>query len=128
MQSKPRKIFVADDDADILQILCLMLQTKGYIVQTSKDASEILRFTKEELPDLVLLDIWMSGADGRLICRELKSNNLTSHIPVLFISANSNIREITAESHADGFIAKPFEMDKMLETVRSMLFRSEINK
>jgi DNA-binding response OmpR family regulator len=126
MHTKKKKIFVADDDEDIVQILSLMLQTKGYQVQTSRDASEILSFQSDNLPDLVLLDIWMSGVDGRDICSQLKSNVLTSQIPVLFISANSNIRDITRDSNADGYIAKPFEMNDMLETVEQMLYPTRI--
>ena len=128
MITEREKIFVADDDDDIVHILSLMLQTKGYEVQTSRDATEILTFTPGNLPDLVMLDIWMSGVDGREICRKLKEDPVTRHIPVLFISANANIQEITNESMADGFIAKPFEMEDMLTKVKATLASSGINR
>src|SRR6478672_406679 len=107
---KRKKIFIADDDRDILQIMHLMLQTKAYDVETTCNAKNIFEFGKD-LPDLILLDIWMSGVDGREICSQLKKNERTKNIPVLFISANSNIKKIAEQYHADGYIAKPFEMD-----------------
>jgi len=88
---KRKKIFIADDDRDILQIMHLMLQTKPYAVETTSNAKNIFEFEKD-LPDLILLDIWMSGVDGREICSQLKKNERTKNIPVIFISANSNIK------------------------------------
>lgn len=121
MQDELKKIFVADDDPDILDILEMMLQTRGYMVSVSSNANELFDYSQDQLPDLVLLDIWMSGLDGRDICARLKENNLTKHIPVLFISANSNIKAITKEYNADGYIAKPFDMHMLLNTVSDML-------
>jgi CheY-like chemotaxis protein len=123
METRSKKIYVADDDEDILQIISLMLQTEGYRVETSRDASGILAFEKTDLPDLILLDIWMSGVDGGEVCRSIKQHADTRHIPVLFISANSNIEEITKAHEADGFIAKPFEMDDMLKKIHNTLQR-----
>jgi CheY-like chemotaxis protein len=117
MKGKGRKIFVADDDEDILQIVCMMLETEGYEVAISTNAKIIFDYTEQELPDVILLDIWMSGVDGREICAQLKKDPSTKDIPVLFISANSNIFDITKKCKADGFIAKPFEMEDLLEKV-----------
>src|SRR5689334_4903101 len=113
MDNEVYKVFIADDDQDILDILKLMLKTRGYQVFVSNNGSELFEFTAHELPDLVLLDIWMSGVDGRDICRRLKSNNLTKDIPVIFISANSNIQSIAKEYCAEGYIAKPFDMEML---------------
>ena len=124
MDTKEKKIFVADDDADILDIISMMLETQGYKVITNSKAKDILEYIKTELPDLILLDIWMSGLDGRTICGQLKSNNLTKDIPVIFISANSNIKEITKEYNADGFISKPFEMNYLFNVVNDNLHNS----
>jgi CheY-like chemotaxis protein len=121
MDNEVRRIFIADDDPDILDILRLMLQTRGYHVLLSNDGSELFEYAEEELPDLVLLDIWMSGIDGRDICARLKKSENTKHIPVLFISANSNIQAITKECGAEGFIAKPFDMEMLLNKVSDLL-------
>ncbi|MBC7936145.1 MAG: response regulator [Rhizobacter sp.] len=121
MQQKIVKIFIADDEVDILDILKLMLKTHGYQVITSTDPNTIFEFKAAELPDIILLDIWMSGLDGRDICKQLKQTALTKDIPVIFVSANSNIMEIAKECHANGYIAKPFEMSHLLKTINANL-------
>src|SRR6187399_479517 len=107
MNNDMKKIFIAEDDEDILGILRIMLGNHGYEIIQSNDPGDIFRNEKNELPDLILLDIWMSGIDGRDICGQLKKNERTKTIPVIFISANSNIEEISKEYGADGFISKP---------------------
>jgi DNA-binding response OmpR family regulator len=116
-----KKIFIADDEADILDILSLMLKTHGYEVIATSNATDVFEIKQEELPDMILLDIWMTGIDGRDICKRLKQTDITKQIPVIFISANSNIVDITTECNAQGFIAKPFEMSEMLTTVEKTL-------
>ena len=121
MPEKVKKIFIADDEVDILDILKLMLKTHGYDVTATSDPTIIFSYEPSQLPDIILLDIWMSGLDGRDVCRQLKLSELTKHIPVIFISANSNIVEIAAECNAEGYIAKPFEMSHLLSTINASL-------
>ena len=118
-----KKIFIADDDPDILEILSLMLKMAGYDTHASSNANDIFSYTSG-FPDLILLDIWMSGIDGREICRMLKTNAVTENIPVVFLSANSRINEITKEYKAQDYIAKPFEMDHLLTKVKRILAES----
>src|SRR4051812_9043999 len=99
MDNTTKHIFIADDDADILQIISMMLNTQGYQVETSNNAYTIFN-ERTNFPDLILLDVWMSGIDGRDICSKLKANDATKNIPVVFISANSNIVEITRQFNA----------------------------
>jgi DNA-binding response OmpR family regulator len=124
MADLEKKIFIADDDADILSILELMLQTKGYTVHATTNANDIFNY-KNDLPDLILLDIWMTGVDGRDICTHLKEDDQMKHIPVVFISANSGIKEITEQYHAQDYIAKPFEMKYLLNKVHDILFSEQ---
>jgi len=121
MQQPMKKIFIADDEVDILDILKLMLKTHGYDVTATSDPNIIFNYDPSELPDVILLDIWMSGLDGRDVCRQLKQTELTKHIPVIFISANANIIDIAAECNAEGYIAKPFEMSHLLKTINASL-------
>lgn len=122
-----KKIFVADDDRDILDILSMMLSSKGYKVHATINALDIFDETTE-LPDVILLDIWMSGLDGRDVFARLKEADRTKNIPVIFISANSRLAEIAAEHNADGFIAKPFEMNQLFEKVQEVLLQKTGNK
>ena len=75
-----KKILVADDDPAILDALQMMLELEGYEVITTVDGETIYKMEKE-YPDLLLLDIWMSGQDGRDICKYLKKDPHTKHIP-----------------------------------------------
>lgn len=107
---------VADDDPAIVDSIKLMLEISGYEVVTSVDAS-ILEVLNYELPNLLLLDIWMSGIDGRKICKKIKATERTKYIPVVLVSASKDVRKSAQESGADAFLAKPFEMDDLLALV-----------
>lgn len=112
-----KRILIADDDPSILDALQMMLEDAGYEVYTTVDG-ETVGIMFEQSPDLLLLDIWMSGQDGRDICKALKSQSTTNKIPIIMISANRDTEEISLEAGADDFITKPFEMDYLLEKVK----------
>ena len=111
-----KKILVADDNPAILDALQIMLEEEGYEVETTIDGATALDM-KGRLPDLILLDIWMSGIDGRDICKQFKKDSSTNHIPIVLISATKDIAQIAKDSGADDFISKPFQMDNLLEIV-----------
>ena len=110
---------IADDDPGIVDAVEMLLEFEGYKVTSTVDGSTVLDM-KTELPDLLLLDIWMSGEDGRDICKKLKSVNSTKNIPVIMISASRDIRESAMAAGADDFLAKPFEMDDLLKKIESL--------
>jgi len=110
---------IADDDPGIVDAVEMLLEFEGYAVTSTVDGATVLDM-KDELPDLLLLDIWMSGEDGRDICKQLKSNSLTKNIPVIMISASRDIKSSALAAGADDFIAKPFEMDELLEKIESL--------
>jgi len=107
---------IADDDPGIVDAVEMLLEFEGYEVTSTVDGSTVLDM-KDELPDLLLLDIWMSGEDGRDICRKLKSINSTKNIPVIMISASRDIKASAMAAGADDFLAKPFEMDELLKKI-----------
>jgi DNA-binding response OmpR family regulator len=113
---KQKKIMIADDDPGIVDAVEMMLEFEGYKVTSTVDGATVLDM-KEELPDLLLLDIWMSGEDGRDICKKLKSENITKNIPVIMISASRDIRDSAMAAGADDFLAKPFEMDELIKRI-----------
>lgn len=111
------RILIVDDDPDILEVTSMILETKGYEVDTSGDGNNIV----EIMPDLLLLDIWMSGKYGTDICKELKANDKTRQIKIIMISANRDIAEIARECGADGFISKPFKIKQIVEEIQKHL-------
>ena len=117
-----KKIVVADDDKDIVVVLSMMLEDAGYEVQSTANGHTVQKVC-DYLPDLLLLDIWMAGVDGRDICKQLKNQRLTKHIPIIMVSANQDTEKIAREAGADDFIAKPFDMDDLLTMVEKRINR-----
>ena len=76
-----KRILIAEDDEGILDAMKIMLEMEGYEVKTTVDG-DALHNMEEELPDLLILDIWMAGMDGRTICRYLKSQDAQSTFPL----------------------------------------------
>lgn len=103
-----KRIYIADDDPSILEVISIILGSRGYDVITSPDGISL--DTLEVLPDLIFLDIRMSGTDGGEICRHFKSQPHKSQVPVVLISANRDIDEIAQKCGADDFLPKPFEI------------------
>ena len=119
MEQLAKKILVVDDDPDILDALQMLLEFAGYEVKTSEkgEYAENLHDTNGGLPDLIILDVLLSGKDGRLICQKLKSQRDTKHIPIIMISAHPNAKQSVSAVGANDFIAKPFDMDEFLAMV-----------
>lgn len=111
-----KRILVVDDDQDILFVLKLMLEMKGYTVELSSDPGKLLKMDTE-LPSLLLLDIWMGNYDGREICQQLKSDPATKDLPVILLSASRDIEQSAKDAGADDFLAKPFEQKHLLEKI-----------
>jgi DNA-binding response OmpR family regulator len=111
-----KKVMIADDDPGIVDSLSMMLEFEGYEVSSTMNGATLLHLG-EDLPDLLLLDIWMSGIDGRDICKQLKLQQHTSKMPILMISASKDIQLSALEAGADDFLAKPFEMEELLQKV-----------
>ncbi len=112
-----KKVLVADDDPAICEGISMILEDAGYGVITTTDGQTVTE-VKKDVPDIILLDIWMSGVDGREVCRDLKQQETTKNIPVVMISANKDTEQMALSCGADGFIAKPFEMEDLLAKVK----------
>lgn len=108
-----KKIYVADDDGNILELMSMILKAKGFEVITSSDGKSLSSLGC--LPDLVFLDIGMSGSDGSEICRAFKSVNGNARIPVVLVSANVNLKEIAGNCGADDVLPKPFDIRSVVE-------------
>jgi two-component system phosphate regulon response regulator PhoB len=116
-----KKILVIEDDKDIRDTIVLILKEEHYAVVDSGD-SKILKHLHEHNPDLILMDNWLtewkSDANGQQLSKQLKTNPSTNHIPIVMMSAVSNIKEIAAEGLADDYIMKPFDIADLLAIVK----------
>src|SRR5476651_2896400 len=119
-----KKILVIEDDKDIRDALVLILEEDNYEVISSGD-SKILKTVTEIKPSLVLMDNWLtewkSDANGQQLSKQLKTNPETNHIPIIIISAVSNIKEIAEEGLADSYLKKPFDMTELVDMVKKYI-------
>lgn len=115
------KILVVDDDESILDAISLILEEDGYQVTTTAKGQEVFKKVKDERPELILLDVLLSGMDGREICKTLKTDPKTKNIPIVMISAHPTASKSAKASGADHFLPKPFGMEELLTTVNKFL-------
>ncbi len=122
-----KKILILDDDLDILAVMQLLFKTKGFDVVALSRWEEVYDKVETFKPHLILLDVLLSGNDGRDICRDLKHKPSTRSIPIVMFSANPSAAENIHEYGADDFIHKPFEVIDLLNTINKHLQRSAQN-
>ncbi|HWH64019.1 MAG TPA: response regulator [Ginsengibacter sp.] len=119
------KILVVDDDTDILSVMEILLTMKGFEVEVITKGENTFPKIETFKPDLILLDVLISGHDGRTICRKLKADKETMHIPIIMFSAHPGAAATIAEYGADDFIAKPFDVTNLLQKVKHQLETSK---
>ena len=117
MQNKQKKILVVDDEPDILEFLQELLEGEGYIVAIADKAEHVEKLHDASLPDLILIDVLLSGKDGHEVVKHLKGQEVTRHIPVIMFSAHQGAEKTARAAGADDFVAKPFEIDEVLAKI-----------
>ena len=118
LPGKKTIVLVADDDNDLLQLVKMQLQHAGFAVQLSPNGRGITNMATETHPDIILLDITMDGISGGDICKKLKSDTMTSDIPIIMFSANDNIEQVVRNCGANDFVRKPFNVAEITEKIR----------
>jgi DNA-binding response OmpR family regulator len=116
-----KNILIVDDQNDILDVLKEALEMEGYNVIALTYTEDIIRSANEHQPDLVMLDFLLAGINGGEHCHFLKTNPLTSHIPVIMLSGYPRVLESLGNYGADMFIPKPFDLEKITSTVKHLL-------
>ena len=118
---KNKTILICDDDESILKILCLILKNFGFNVISEKNSPNVFSMIDIGKPDLLLLDLWMPALNGDEVIRDLKSNPVTRNMPIILISASPEAKNVAAETGADGFLAKPFQLQELMGLIESKL-------
>lgn len=116
-----KKILIIDDDKSILEAIFFILEEYGYQVKTLADGRLAYKTVREFRPDIILLDVLMSGIDGRTICKALTKDKKYADIPILMISAHPTAKNEALECGAQEFIAKPFETDDLIHSIERQL-------
>lgn len=117
------KVLIAEDERDIRELITFTLRYHGHEVMAASNGEEALELALKEHPDLVLLDIRMPRMNGYEVCRSIKENEVTKHIPVVFISAKGQEAEVKEglDAGATDYILKPFSPDQLVERVAQVL-------
>lgn len=118
-----RRILIVEDESELTKALQIRLEKAGFVTIAVSDGKEGLKKAKEEKPDLIILDIILPKMDGYSVCRSLKSDVETSHIPIIMLSVKAQRHEIE-EGYKNGasfYITKPFEIQTLLSQVKTLL-------
>jgi two-component system, chemotaxis family, chemotaxis protein CheY len=113
-------VLIVDDDATITSVLEFLLVDSGYEVRTAGDGRAALQLSEERRPDLILLDLMMPVMNGWEVMTQLRDDPELRHIPVLILSADQNVGRKATDLGAEGYIAKPFDIDDLLSRVDNM--------
>jgi CheY-like chemotaxis protein len=109
-------VLVVDDDPDILDAICDILDAEGYRVSRARHGQEALEQVESERPDIILLDLMMPVMDGVAFSQALRERPAVSDVPIVVISADGNPARAAAVGAA-GYLAKPFDIDALLTQV-----------
>jgi two-component system alkaline phosphatase synthesis response regulator PhoP len=125
METKAKKILVADDESDILEIIQYNLTREGYEVFTAKDGNDALDKARELHPDLIILDIMMPYKTGVEVCRILRTNDAFDDVLIIFLTAlNDEASQVKGlESGADDYISKPISPKVLVSRVNAVFRR-----
>ena len=121
-----KKILVVDDNLDVIKMVGLMLQTRGYDIIAAQSGTQALARARSDNPDLMILDIMMPDMDGYEVCKRLRADPTTANLPILMFTAKSGTSDKVAgfQAGADDFLTKPIHPDELVSRVETALMRS----
>jgi DNA-binding response OmpR family regulator len=118
-----KKILIADDEPDFVELISMRLEVNGFEVVAAKDGQEAIDKTKKEKPDLLILDLMMPKLDGFEVCRMLKFDDNFKNLPIIVLSAldQQQDREKAIEAGADEYFIKPFDLSLLLTKIKDLI-------
>lgn len=124
------RLLVVEDETDIAELIRYNLSLEGFQVETYASGEEGLRAVERHPPDLLMLDLMLPGVSGLEICRIVKANNKTAHVPVIMVSAKGEEQDVVRglEMGADDYITKPFSPKVLSARVKTVLRRQHSGK
>lgn len=122
------RVLVVEDDFDISNMLQLYFKSQGYEVFVAPRGGVALEMTRQKMPNVIVLDIMLPDIDGYEVCRQLRTNLRTSHIPIIFLTQKDERSDKIhgLELGADDYITKPFDVEELRLRVRNTIKSAEI--
>jgi two-component system phosphate regulon response regulator PhoB len=123
----PRRVLVVDDEEDILELVRYHLVRNGYKTTCVTSGEAALKAARTDLPDLIVLDLLLPGVDGLEVCRILRADQKTKHLPIIMLTAKGEEADVVAglELGADDYVTKPFSPRVLMARVKTVLRRRE---
>ncbi|OGF24512.1 hypothetical protein A3H66_01135 [Candidatus Falkowbacteria bacterium RIFCSPLOWO2_02_FULL_45_21] len=124
---RKQKILVVDDEKDLSALVSLHMKMAGFEVLTANNGEKALDLSREEKPDLIILDLMLPKIDGWQVCEQLRQNAATKDIPVIMLTARTQIEDKLKgfEAGADDYVTKPFSPRELVARVKRVLARAE---
>lgn len=116
-----KKLFICDDDHDIVEMLEIVLELPDVKLLSETDSRKAYQRISVEEPDLVLMDLWMPVMSGDKVLREIRASSELKSLPVIIMSASRDGHQIAMDAGADEYIAKPFDIDALITKITQML-------
>ncbi|MGA7274991.1 MAG: response regulator, partial [Candidatus Udaeobacter sp.] len=122
-----RKILIIEDEIDVADLLTLNLRKAGYKVSTAADGASGLQNARDDKPDFIILDLMLPKMSGLEVCKILKGDTATAHVPILMLTARAEEidRIVGLEFGADDYVTKPFSPREIVLRIRAILRRGE---
>ena len=119
------KILVVDDDTAINELIKINLELSGYDVISAYDGIQGFTLAKQEMPDLIVLDVMMPDVDGYTVAKRVRENGATKNIPILMLTAMGQLQDKVKgfDIGVDDYLVKPFEMEELQVRIRALLKR-----
>ena len=122
--ARMKRILVVDDNLDVLEVMRALLEMKGYEVYILPDGGKVIESIKKLSPNLILLDVYLAGYNGIDICVDIKSKPHLKDIPLVMMSAHSNLDVMMQNCKADSFVAKPYDSNHLLAVIEAQLTKA----
>jgi DNA-binding response OmpR family regulator len=122
------RVLVADDDPIVRELIVYKLETEGYEVVVAEDGTSALSAVRENVPDIVVLDVHMPGLSGFDVCRMMRADPASARVPVIMLTASVQEADISTGfvSGADDYVGKPFSPRELVSRIQAVLARTGV--
>jgi DNA-binding response OmpR family regulator len=119
------KVLIIDDDPDVRTVMDVLMKRQGFEVETAFDREDALSKLEDFQPSVILLDVLLSGTDGRELCQEIRRSDQMKSVPIIMVSAHPSAAENISNYGADDFISKPINTNSLLEKMDRLVNESK---